>query len=53
MSVQSSPELTRAALYQLFGGLLLECASEQALQGIHDNGLLPALQKLHALCWKA
>lgn len=36
-------EVTRAAIYQLFGGLLLECASEQALRDIHDRNLLPTL----------
>jgi len=36
-------EVTRAALYQLFGGLLLECASEQALRDVRDKELLPAL----------
>ncbi|MBI2390960.1 MAG: molecular chaperone TorD family protein [Deltaproteobacteria bacterium] len=43
MATQLPPELTRAALYQLFGGLLLECASEQALRDIHDQELLPTL----------
>jgi putative dimethyl sulfoxide reductase chaperone len=36
-------ELTRAALYQLLGGLLVECAGEDALRDIHDKNLLPTL----------
>lgn len=43
MPNQVPAEVARAALYQLFGGLLLECASEQALRDIHARGLLPAL----------
>ncbi len=40
-----SLDVTRAALYQLFGGLLLECASEQALRDLHAKELLPTLAR--------
>lgn len=40
---QEHEPLDRAALYQLFGGLLLECASDEALRDVHDKALLPEL----------
>lgn len=43
MAALRAPELARAAVYQLFGGLLLECASEAALRDVHEKALLPEL----------
>jgi TorA maturation chaperone TorD len=43
MASLQAPELARAAVYQLFGGLLLECASEGALRDVHEKALLPEL----------
>ncbi|MBL8719519.1 MAG: molecular chaperone TorD family protein [Myxococcales bacterium] len=37
---------TDAAVYHLFGGLLLECASDAALRDIRDKGLLEALAEV-------
>jgi TorA maturation chaperone TorD len=43
MGTLHEPELGRAAIYQLLGGLLLECASEGTLREVHAKALLPEL----------
>lgn len=43
MAAAPPPEVARAALYHLLGGLLVECASEPSLRDIHAKELLPTL----------